>query len=408
MTPGPDRTVEIATARNIASSRFTDPEFRIVDPQWSILQEAIASMEQRVFGQTRAVTSVAKSAIRVKAGGITQGKPEYAGLWTGLPGVGKSELGVAVAEFYWGADWKKHYLKIPCATFSSEYTVGRLTGSVPGYRDSGDQNALLVDPEFTKERNVIVFEEIENGHPQLQRVLLGIVEDGELTVQVRQGNSPDPNVPLEKKVIDFSQSTVIFTSNIGSSEVLRELGGNNKVLGFNKQTRSVDVNGIIGKALEDYFNSTCPAFLDRIPEPNRIVFDPLTPDVWRMVFDKTLAGFNMDVIATNLLKDWIIDKLDPNKGARQLRHLIDDKIITPASLIRLGQGAFPLIAGLDNEDGEEVVFKAHQMFLSPSAPTLPVIMDEHLGGLPPRQATPNENGFITPEITDSGLYLARI
>ncbi len=392
MTPGPDR---IELHQDLASSIFGDPNLQRVYPKLEPLNDAVRTIEKRVFGQTQAAQAVAEAAIRVRAGMVFPGRPEFAGIFAGPPGVGKSEMGGAVAELYWGSNWEAHYKKIPCAIFNSEYAINYLTGSAPGIVDSGDQGGLLIHPDFMQERNVVVFDELEKGHPQLRRILLDILDGATLPVLVRKGDG-GKDQPLERRELDFSKSTLILTTNIGSNEIQAARSGKNKEVGFGAQEKPVDVQKTGMDALEAYFG-TMREFLDRIPRQNRIIFNPLTQDVWRMVFDKTLGQFlpetnGMHIMATTRLKDWIIGKVDPMLGARQLHDLIAKHIITQAALVKLDLARdIPLIAGVDEQDGEgSVVFKAYEHFLTPHRTSE---ADMHGGETKPRIIIPDENGY---------------
>lgn len=420
MNKGPENG--ITTATDLATAAFHDPEFTRVNPKWSLISDAVDILEQTVFGQTRAMTSVAKAAIRVRAGMVTPGRPEFVGIFSGLHGVGKTETAQGVARLYWGDNWQDHFKIIPCAIFQDRHTIGRLTGSIPGYWGWGDPNSFMIHPDFTQQRNVIVFDEVEKGHEQLFRVLLNILEGAKLPIQIGKEGTYDESTGrykvIENRDVDFSKSTIIFTTNIGGTEILKGFRHKGKPVGYNKQAEPVNVHNLGMDALTNYFGAFMPEFLNRIPIQNRIIFNALSPDVLKRIFVKTLDKINpqttgAQILATPQLMDWIIGKLDLEEGARQLQALIEDYIITQAAMIRLERGAnVPLIAGVDLKDGEgAVTFKTHKSFINHperlealketlSSPA-PVFPDQGI-------SSDNDRSDSEPRIdmTESGIYLA--
>lgn len=345
-----------------------NPTFQSVHPNLDPLLDAVSTLEERVVGQREAATSVARAVIRVRAGFVSPRRPEYVGIFLGTPGTGKTEMGNAISYLYWRSDWEKHRKIVNCAAFHSEHSTARLVGSPTGYIGWGDDAGLLFNPDFLKERNVIIFDEVEKGHPQLLKLLLGVLEGGKLEVALKKGESKDDKV--ENVELDFRKSTIIFTSNIGSSGIMGNRAGKGKI-GFNREVEDSDIRRKALQALDRHF-TIMPEFLDRIPELNRIVFNPLSEIAKLHIFDKFInelvppnEGRGM-VTATMELKKWVIGMCDPAKGARPLRDKIMEHVVDHLALVRLDLPAgVPIAAGVDFVDGKGVVrFWVQREFLN--------------------------------------------
>lgn len=368
--------IEVAT--HFSNDYFqTDPNFTVVRPDWGQLHKAVEVIEETVFGQDKAAMAVAGAVMRVKAGFNAPGRPEFVGIFLGTPGCGKTEMGRAIAKLYYPDEWENHLKIVSLANFHSEHSVSRLVGAPTGYVGWGAPDSMVFDRQFLSRRNVVVFDEVEKAHPQVHKVLLRVLEEGRLEVQI--GAKAYENV--RNTDLDFSQSTIIFTSNIGSHEIQQARSGRAR-LGFNSSVEEEDIGTVGLRALRERF-AHMPEFIDRIPESHRIVFDLLTPAVFARIFDKFMAQYGSDgIIVTSELRDWIVDRLDPAQGARQLRSKIEDLILTPAALVIARQGKrIPLVAGVDLEEGNgRVWFRANRMFLESDHKPSTAIIPFKIGG----------------------------
>ncbi len=110
-----------------------NPSFQTIHPDFNPLWKDVATIEQRVYGQGEAALSVARAAVRVKAGLASRRGPEYVGFFLGTPGTGKTEMGAAIGDLYWGPEGETHVKIINCAAFYGEHTVSKLVGAATGY-----------------------------------------------------------------------------------------------------------------------------------------------------------------------------------------------------------------------------------------------------------------------------------
>lgn len=359
--------VVVRSLTDVTGTDFTDgSQFCEIKPNWTYLDAAVSLIDECVYDQPEAALAVARASIRVKAGIAAGGRPEFVGLFLGAPGCGKTEMGRAIAQLYYGQnDWEKHFKLVSSSNFSSEHTITRLTGSPTGYIGWGDPAGLLITPEFLSDRNVIVFDEIEKSHRQFHRVLLRVLDEGKLEVAL--GTTAYENV--KNVILDFSKSTIIFTSNIGSREIQDARSGRHRI-SIHHQTEERAVQSEALETLREYF-AHMPEFLDRVPQENRIVFNPLTNEGLRKVFGKFIRQFNSQnetqhLIVTDALRDWILSQLPPTTGARNLRSKIEELLITPAALAWLAlPKPLPMVAELDlDREVSPVLFKVQRSLLS--------------------------------------------
>lgn len=328
-----------------------DPAFSRIYPYHQRLDEIAAKFGDTVFGQERACREVARAMLRAEAGmTISTSRPEFSGFFLGGTGVGKTEMARAIAKFHHPESPDQFLKIIDCANFKESYEVARLTGSSPGYVGYGD--VQLISPELLKERNVICFDEIEKAHPAFHEVLLSIMDQGRLQVSIGNGSYRD----VSSVELDFSRSTVIFTSNVGSAQIHAVKTGKGQT-GFIHRDVEQSTYEVGLSALEERFQHM-PEFLGRIDAI--VVFDDLTPAVVRRVFDKFIDEMNDNqgsggspLVVTEDLKDWVISRSNLEYGARGLRRAIEKWILTPAAEVKLGLPPdTPFIAGL--AEGEVV------------------------------------------------------
>ncbi len=277
------------------------------------------ALHERVIGQDEAISTLARAVRRARAGLKDPRRPIGTFIFLGPTGVGKTLLARALAEFMFGSE--DALIKIDMSEFMERHTVSRLVGAPPGYIGY-EEGGQLTEAVRRKPYSVILLDEIEKAHPEAFNILLQIMEDGNLT-------------DAKGRRVDFRNTILIMTSNIGAELIQREGS-----LGFaaaedpNKKAQ-VDYQTMKDKVLSQLKQTFRPEFLNRIDAV--IVFHPLTPEHVRQIVDlelkrirKQLAEQQITLEVTDAAKDLLAKRgYDRQYGARPLRRIIQNLIEDP-------------------------------------------------------------------------------
>ena len=272
-------------------------------------------LHKRVVGQDEGVTKVTESIIRSKAGIKDPSKPIGSFLFLGPTGVGKTELAKALAESLF--DDESNIVRLDMSEYMEKYSVSRLIGAPPGYVGY-DEGGQLTEAVRRKPYSVVLFDEVEKAHPDVFNVLLQVLDDGRIT-------------DSQGRTVDFKNTIIIMTSNIGSGYLLD----------------GIDENGTIrpqaeNMVMEELRNHFRPEFLNRLDEI--IMFKPLTKGnisniINLLVADvnKRLADKELSVMLTAAAKDFVVEHgFDPAYGARPLKRYVQKTVETLAAKLILG------------------------------------------------------------------------
>ena len=264
-------------------------------------------LHKRVIGQDEAVTKVTEAIIRSRAGIADPNRPIGSFLFLGPTGVGKTELAKALAESLF--DDEHNLVRIDMTEYMEKFSVSRLIGAPPGYVGY-DEGGQLTEAVRRKPYSVVLFDEIEKAHPDVFNILLQVLDDGRIT-------------DSQGRTIDFKNTIIILTSNLGSSFLLEGIDENGEI--------SEDAKDKVSQLLKQSFR---PEFLNRLDEI--VYYKPLTKDNITKIIDlliKDLSGrladkqLNLEI--TPLAKDLIIENgYDPVYGARPLKRYLQSKVET--------------------------------------------------------------------------------
>lgn len=294
------------------------PVSKLVQSERKKLLDLTEHLHKRVIGQNEAVKSVAEAVLRARAGLNDPNRPVGSFMFLGPTGVGKTELARALAENLF--DSEKALIRIDMSEYMEKHAVARLIGSPPGYVGY-DEGGQLTEAVRRRPYSVILFDEIEKAHPDTFNVLLQLLDDGRLT----DGKG---------RLVDFRNTIVIMTSNLGS-DIIAENAGRD----------SIEFEGEIDQLLKEHFR---PEFLNRVDE--RVIFSYLDKDELAKIveiqldkFKKRLKSLQIDLKITPAALDLIAQiGYEPAFGARPIKRTIQRLVETPASRLLI---ANELVAG---------------------------------------------------------------
>ena len=273
------------------------PVTKLISSEKEKLLNLEDNMRKRVMGQDNALRLVSDAIIRSRSGIKDPNRPIASFMFLGPTGVGKTEVARTLA--YELFDDERHMIRIDMSEYMEKFSVSRLIGSPPGYVGY-EEGGQLTEAVRRNPYSIVLFDEVEKAHPEVLNLLLQILDDGRIT---------DSN----GRTVDFKNTIIIMTSNLGSEYVLN--GDNSKVM----------------DAVREYFR---PEFINRIDEI--IVFNALNKDAIMKILDKIvknienrLADINLKIELTDRAKKQLVEQgFDPNYGARPLKRLVSRTIET--------------------------------------------------------------------------------
>ncbi|KAK3141407.1 hypothetical protein QOZ80_4BG0333490 [Eleusine coracana subsp. coracana] len=351
-----------ADIQHIVSSWTGIPVEKVSSDESDRLLKMEETLHTRIIGQDEAVKAISRAIRRARVGLKNPNRPIASFIFSGPTGVGKSELAKSLAAYYFGSE--EAMIRLDMSEFMERHTVSKLIGSPPGYVGY-TEGGQLTEAVRRRPYTVVLFDEIEKAHPDVFNMMLQILEDGRLT-------------DSKGRTVDFKNTLLIMTSNVGSSVI--EKGG--RKIGFDldydeKDTSYNRIKSLVTEELKQYFR---PEFLNRLDE--MIVFRQLTKlevkeiaDIMlKEVFDR-LKAKEIDLQVTERFRDRIVDEgYNPSYGARPLRRaimrLLEDSLAEKmlAGEVKEGDSA---IVDVDS-DGKVIVLNGGSGVAEPLEPALSI------------------------------------
>ena len=300
-------------------SRWTGiPVAKLNESERSKTLHLAEELHKRVIGQDEGVELVTEAIIRSKAGIKDPTKPIGSFLFLGPTGVGKTELAKALAESLF--DDESNMVRIDMSEYMEKYSVSRLIGAPPGYVGY-DEGGQLTEAVRRKPYSVVLFDEVEKAHPDVFNVLLQVLDDGRIT-------------DSQGRTVDFKNTILIMTSNIGSSYLLEGIDEQGNI--------SAKSQKLVMNDLRAHFR---PEFLNRLDE--MMLFKPLTKeDIYDSIelltadVNKRLADREISISLTEAAKNYVVEGgYDPTYGARPLKRYLQKNVETLAARLMLEGGA---------------------------------------------------------------------
>ncbi|TVP64633.1 MAG: ATP-dependent Clp protease ATP-binding subunit [Leptolyngbya sp. LCM1.Bin17] len=334
---------------HIVASWTGVPVSKLTESESEKLLHMEDTLHQRLIGQDEAVRAISRAIRRARVGLKNPNRPIASFVFSGPTGVGKTELAKSLASYFFGSE--ESMIRLDMSEFMERHTVSKLIGSPPGYVGY-NEGGQLTEAVRRRPYTVVLFDEIEKAHPDVFNMLLQILEDGRLT-------------DAKGRTVDFKNTLLIMTSNIGSKVIEKGGGG----LGFEFEQDQAEsqynrIRSLVNEELKQYFR---PEFLNRLDEI--IVFRQLTKDEVKQISDillrevfARLTEKNIHLEVTERFKERLVEEgYNPSYGARPLRRaimrLLEDTLAEEILSGRLGDGD---TATVDVDDSGKVTIQAEQ------------------------------------------------
>jgi ATP-dependent Clp protease ATP-binding subunit ClpC len=295
------------------------PVYRIAGEESERLLHMEEALHERIVGQEEAISTLAKAVRRARAGLKDPRRPIGSFIFLGPTGVGKTNLAKALAEFMFGSE--EHLIKIDMSEFMERHAVARLVGAPPGYVGY-EEGGQLTEAVRRKSYSVILLDEIEKAHPEAFNMLLQIMEDGSLA-------------DAKGRKVDFRNTIIIMTSNVGADQISRDLR-----LGFGvkedaDKARQRDYDNMRDKVMSQLKQTFRPEFLNRVDAS--LVFHSLTAEQIRQIVELELKRVRTQLSEQDIHLDVTVEAMDllaergydHTYGARPLRRIIQNLIEDP-------------------------------------------------------------------------------
>ncbi len=299
-------------------SRWTGiPVAKLTESERNKILHLDEELHKRVIGQDEGVTKVTEAIIRSKAGIKDPTKPIGSFMFLGPTGVGKTELAKALAACLF--DDESNMVRLDMSEYMEKYSVSRLIGAPPGYVGY-DEGGQLTEAVRRKPYSVVLFDEVEKAHPDVFNVLLQVLDDGRIT-------------DSQGRTVDFKNTIIIMTSNLGSQELLDGISEDGSI--------KPEAQEMVMEGLKGHFR---PEFLNRLDEI--VMFKPLTKDnIGNIItllmkdLNRRLADKEISVELTDAATQYIIDNgYDPVYGARPLKRFLQKHVETLSAKLILSDG----------------------------------------------------------------------
>jgi ATP-dependent Clp protease ATP-binding subunit ClpC len=348
-----DEVVDREDIATIVSQWTGIPVNQMLETERTKLVYMEERLHDRVIGQHEAIIALSDAIRRARAGLKDPRRPIGSFIFLGPTGVGKTELAKALAEFMF--DSEEAMTRVDMSEYGERHTAARLVGAPPGYVGY-DEGGQLTEAIRRRPYQVVLFDEIEKAHPEVFNTLLQVLDDGRLT-------------DGQGRTVDFRNTVIIMTSNVGTEELR---GG---TIGFRRNDGRIDINEARKKVDEGLKRTFRPEFLNRIDEI--IVFQPLTQEDLMQIVDLQVRDVavrlqeqQIAIELTQAAKDLLVEEgYNPMYGARPLRRTVQRMIETPLSraLLTNEYGAGDMI-DVDAQNGELRFTKRQALDLRPAEP----------------------------------------
>jgi len=342
---------------HIVSSWTGVPVNKLTESESAMLLHLEDTLHQRLIGQEEAVTAVSKAIRRARVGLKDPNRPIASFIFSGPTGVGKTELTKALAAYFFGSE--EAMIRLDMSEYMDPHTVSKLIGSPPGFVGY-DEGGQLTEAVRRQPYTVILFDEIEKAHPDVFNTLLQLLDDGRLT-------------DAKGRTVDFKNTLIIMTSNIGSRVIEKGGGG----FGFEDSDNLAEsqynrIRSRVNDELKEYFR---PEFLNRLDDI--IVFRQLTRDEIKQIADLLLVevstrlmeqGITLEV--TERFKERLVEEgYDPSYGARPLRRtimrLLEDSLAEAMLASHILEGETAVVDVDENGEVKVIASEAPARLLQP-------------------------------------------